>query len=69
MVAHENEGLGEAERSKAGRQRDLRRFIDDADVELAPGEDRTGAGVSERWEKAKDARTHSLIERQVVATI
>jgi hypothetical protein len=35
VVAHEDKRLGHPKRSEAGRQRDLRRLVDDAVVELA----------------------------------
>ena len=40
MVSDEHKLLGESERPKARRQRDLRSLVEDADVELPLGEDR-----------------------------
>lgn len=41
MISDEDELLGEPQRPKARRQCDLRRLVDDADVELPLGKDRS----------------------------
>lgn len=72
VVADEDELVGEAERPEARRERDLRRLVDDAEVEAALDEDGPAHGKASARAfagRALEDRTHSLMPRQVVATI
>lgn len=57
MVPNEDKNVGVAERTEAGWEGDLRRFVDDADVETAASEN--GPGVSDQNVKS-ERRTDEL---------
>jgi hypothetical protein len=60
VVSNENERVGEAERPKTGWQRDLRRLVDDADVEPPLDEDGS-AGPCQRSQAANVDGDGSLV--------
>lgn len=69
VVSHEDERVDEAERPKTGRQRDLRRLVDNADVESPLDEDGSAGPCQQSQAPMSTTTAHSLMPKQVVATI
>lgn len=69
MIAHKDESIRETKWAEAGRQGHLRCFVNDADVKVTLGKDGSAQRSDEQVPLVTDRLTHSLMPRQVVATI